>query len=1055
MKQARILGAAVAALAITALATCGREPVAPHLRAGLAVEPVLPPGLDLQAFGLVIDGVRILAVNSSNDTVFNKQFPFPANQTSLSLPIDVPLAQSPETFLITIEEYAGATLLFSGTQSVSLASGTTNTPAQVPVAYSGPGQNVASLTLGPLDSLLTEGASLQFRVTAKDGQGANVPTFYVSWTTSDPAATIDATGMLKAPLVRKQITVTASTPTPVTASTTLLFIPLPTAVAFDSGCAQSALPSVQLPQPLVARVIGNDGLGVPGVTVAFSAITAGGLVASPSAVTDTGGRARTLVTLPATPGPAQFQASVSGLTAATCAPTVSSSPPTQLAFKTQPADAVAGAAIGSFQVEVRDASGSVVTGANNAVTITIGANPGGSALTGTTTVNAVNGVATFSTLKLDKIGVGYTFTASASGLSGATSTSFAITSGPINSLVFTTQPVNMTAGTAIPTVVVTAKDALGNNVTTFIGLVSIGFGSHPGLATLTGTTSVNAVAGVATFSALGPLPVAGGYTLVASASGVGSTASNSFTVNPAPAIVLAFIVEPTSALAGAIITPSVVVAVEDSVGNVVTTATNQITIGFAFNPGNGLLGGTLQKNASSGQAVFTDLSVAIAAPGYKLGASASGLATATSAAFDVLVRPPGVVWINPAGGNWSNPANWSPARVPGPSDTASIILPGTYNVTLDVNAHVAFLAVGDTIGGISLSALTGKSILIDSSAVIQRAGVVILAGQDTIGGAGNLTIQGDLTMESSALTTASVSNVATLQASGSSSITRAFGNSSTGALFVYSSSTGDATLTVDSGFLNAGSIVLYNSDATPHNVTLAVPSGVLTNILGSILQSEVGSAGGNRTLAAMLDNQGGVLVSQTLTIDQASATHGNSGSIILNGGDLNVILSGTRPALSNESGGLIDVGTNKLTVTNQSSGSFVNQPGGTLQGSGTIDIGTSSFIDDGLLNVGGAPGILQFVGQYTEGPNPAAMTVDIGTGFDQFQVSDNVTLQNGVLNANMLSGVYTAGSYPIITVPAGKSIQGDFAVKNLPTNPLNGGQCLGAVSGTQYVITCP
>jgi hypothetical protein len=1059
-RRLRILGAAAAAIAVTVLATCGREPVAPHLRAGLAVEPVLPPGLDLQAFGLVIDGVRIIAVNSSNDTVFNKQYPFPANQASLSLPIDVPLAQSPETFLITIQEFAGATLLFSGTQSVSLASGTTNTPAQVPVAYSGPGQNVASLTLGPIDSLLTEGASLQFRVTAKDGQGANVPTFYVSWTTSDPAAPIDAAGTLQAPLLRKKITVTASTPTPVTASTTLLFVPLPSAVSFDSGCAQSALPSVQLPQPIVARVIGNDGLGVPGVTVAFSAITAGGLVATPSAVTDTGGRARTLVTLPATPGPAQFQASVSGLTAATCAPTVASSPPTQLAFKTQPASAVAGAAIGSFQVEVRDASGNVVAGATNAVTIAIGANPGGAALTGTTTVNAVSGVATFTGLKLDKIGVGYTFTASATGLTSATSASFTITSGSLNSLAFTTQPVNITAGTAFPTVVVTAKDALGNTVTSFTGTVSLAFGSHPASATLTGTTSVSAVAGVATFSALGPLPVAGGYTLVASASGVGSTASTSFTVNPAPPVALAFITQPATALAGAVITPPVVVAVEDSVGNVVTSATNQVTMGFAVNPGQGPLGGTLIRNAATGLATFTDLSVAIAASGYKLSASATGLATAISASFDVLVRPPGVVWTNLTGGNWSSPANWSPARVPGPSDTASIILPGSYNVTLDVNAHVAFLAVGDTIGGISLSALTGRSLLIDSSGVILRAGGVILSGQDTIGGAGNFTNQGFITMEGSAITTAILSNAGLLQAAGASSITGSFGNSSNGALFVYSSATGDATLTISSGFLNAGGIVLQNVDATAHNVTLAVPSGVLTNIPGSILQSELGNAGGGRTLAAMLDNQGGVVVSQTLTIDQASAGHGNSGQILLAGGDLNVILSGTRPGFSNESGGVIDVGTNKLIITNQSTGTFINQQGGTLQGSGTIDIGSSSFIDDGFLNVGGIPGILQFLGPYTEGPNPAALSVELGTPvtpgvtFDQFRVSDNVTLQGGTLNASLL-GPYTAGSYPILTVPAGKSISGDFTTKNLPTNPLSGGQCTGAVVGLQYVITCP
>ena len=777
---------------------------------------------------------------------------------------------------------------------------------------------------------------------------------------------------------------------------------------------------------------------------------------TPSAVTDTGGRVRTLVTLPSVAGPAQFQATVTGLTAALCGPTVLSLPPTQVAFKTQPATALAGAAIGSFQVEVRDASGTLVPAATNAVTVAILNNVGGGTLSGTKTVNAVAGVATFTGLSLDKVGVGYTLQATASGLTSANSSAFNITPAALNNLAFTTQPANLTAGTAFPTVVVTARDAFGNTVTSFVSNVSLALGSHPAGATLTGATSAAAVAGVATFAALAPLPIAGGYTLVASATGVGSTASNSFTVNPAPPVALAFTVQPTAALAGAIIAPAVVVAIEDSVGNTVTSATNTVTM--AVNPGSALLGGTLSRPAASGTATFTDLTVSAAGTGYTLVATANGLVSATSTNFDVLVRPPGVVWTNLQGGNWSNPANWSPARVPGTSDTASLVLPGTYVVNLDVNAHVAFLALGDTAGAIIIDVPTTRNLLIDSAAVIKQTGSMVLAGLDTIGGAGNLTNQGSLTMDGSAITTPSFSNAGVLQASGASSVTGSFSNS--GGLFVYATSTGDATLTFTSGFLNAGGIVLQNTDVTVRNVTLVVTSGVLTNITGSSLQSALGNAGGNRTLAAMLDNQGGVLVSQTLTIDQASATHGNSGSIILSGGDLNVILSGTRPALSNESGGLIDVGTNKLVITNQSTGTFINQPGGTLQGSGTIDIGTSSFIDDGFLNVGGAPGILQFVGPYTEGPSPAVLSVKLGTPvtpgvtFDQFQVSDNVTLQGGTLNASLL-GVYTAGSYPILTVPVGKSISGDFTTKNLPTNPLNGGQCLGAVIATQYVITCP
>ena len=48
-------------------------------------------------------------------------------------------------------------------------------------------------------------------------------------------------------------------------------------------------------------------------------------------------------------------------------------------------------------------------------------------LTGTLTVAAVGGVASFSDLQINAPGTGYTLTASASGLSGATSAGFAIT----------------------------------------------------------------------------------------------------------------------------------------------------------------------------------------------------------------------------------------------------------------------------------------------------------------------------------------------------------------------------------------------------------------------------------------------------------------------------------------------------------------------------------------------------------------------------------------------------------------------------------------------------
>jgi hypothetical protein len=81
---------------------------------------------------------------------------------------------------------------------------------------------------------------------------------------------------------------------------------------------------------------------------------------------------------------------------------------TQLAFIVQPASAVAGATIApSVQVEARDASGTRVTTFTGDVTLAISTNPGGGTLSGTTTVAAVNGVATFPDLSINNPGTGY------------------------------------------------------------------------------------------------------------------------------------------------------------------------------------------------------------------------------------------------------------------------------------------------------------------------------------------------------------------------------------------------------------------------------------------------------------------------------------------------------------------------------------------------------------------------------------------------------------------------------------------------------------------------
>ena len=100
--------------------------------------------------------------------------------------------------------------------------------------------------------------------------------------------------------------------------------------------------------------------------------------------------------------------------------------------------------------------------------------------------------------------------------------------------------------------------------------------------------------------------------------------------------VLVFVVEPSTAHAGAFITPAVQVAVEDTLGVVDTTFSGGVTMALGTNPTAAVLSGTTTVVLVSGRASFSDLTINKTATGYTLVASTSGLTSATSTAFDII-----------------------------------------------------------------------------------------------------------------------------------------------------------------------------------------------------------------------------------------------------------------------------------------------------------------------------------------------------------------------------------------------------------------------------------
>ncbi|HSD30953.1 MAG TPA: S8 family serine peptidase [Gemmatimonadales bacterium] len=406
-----------------------------------------------------------------------------------------------------------------------------------------------------------------------------------------------------------------------------------------NGDAQTGTVGAALAESLA--VIARDQYGNPvsGAPVTWNAST-GGTLSAATAPTDAAGRSSVSWTLGATAGAQQATATLPGAAGSPLSFGATANPgaPAALTFATQPGATAAGTVISpAVRVAVVDAFGNAVPSAAGPIALTLGANPGGAALAGTTQATPANGIATFSDLHIEKTGTGFVLMANGAGLPSAASAPFEIT--PVGSprLFFSVAPTSVTAGEAItPAVEVTARDSLGNTFTTFTGDVTLAIGDNRGGGALTGGVTVAAVGGVATFPGLTIDKSGSGYSLVATAAGAATGASAGFDVTAGAASQLAFIVQPSSPFQGSAITPAVQVSARDAFGNTATAFGGSVTIAIGANPSSGALTGTTTTAAVAGVATFSDLRIDSAGTGYTLEASAGGLPSSTSASFQVV-----------------------------------------------------------------------------------------------------------------------------------------------------------------------------------------------------------------------------------------------------------------------------------------------------------------------------------------------------------------------------------------------------------------------------------
>jgi YD repeat-containing protein len=188
-------------------------------------------------------------------------------------------------------------------------------------------------------------------------------------------------------------------------------------------------------------------------------------------------------------------------------------------------------------------------------------------------------------------------------------------------------------------IIVQSQDSFGNPVNV-ASATGVSVTRQAGTGDLGGTLAGTIAAGTSqvTLSAVTYSKAENGVVLRASrTSGDNLAAGDSapFTVVAGEATKLGFITQPGNTTAANNLPGPPVVAVQDSLGNTVTSSSAQITVAIGSNPGGGALSGTTAKNAAAGTAIFADLKISQTGNGYTLSASSPNLTGATSAAFNL------------------------------------------------------------------------------------------------------------------------------------------------------------------------------------------------------------------------------------------------------------------------------------------------------------------------------------------------------------------------------------------------------------------------------------
>ena len=313
----------------------------------------------------------------------------------------------------------------------------------------------------------------------------------------------------------------------------------------------------------------------------------------------------------------------------------------KLLWVTQPnASVLAGQTWESFSVEMTDVYGNRV---NDAAYVYV--SPSAGDFEGSLSGVAFSGIVAFNNLTCNSV-QDLTLSATSEGLiTTEVSNTVSVGFGTKYQLGLITQPSTTEINSVITSSIeVAVQNQYGITITDDSSSeVTFAILNNPSEGILAGTLTQSASSGIASFADLSIDKYGTGYTLMASSEGLLPVVSNAFDITAAPGTKLVFSVQPSNALAGSVITPEVVVQIQDQFDNIITTDSNtSVTVSLLENAAGGALFGTTTQTASSGVITFDDLYVNTSGESYTLEAAAAGLATATAESFDIaglMIRP--------------------------------------------------------------------------------------------------------------------------------------------------------------------------------------------------------------------------------------------------------------------------------------------------------------------------------------------------------------------------------------------------------------------------------